>query len=93
MNDGQFLFELPSRSTAEYVLSGWWAWKKVPVDLQWWSLTMGCWPVDVSRDWVWIRVMGLPLSMWSKEVFKRIEDMCRGFIEMEKEKSLKNHLH
>ncbi|KAG5629011.1 hypothetical protein H5410_000728 [Solanum commersonii] len=70
MNDGQFLFELPSRVAAEHVMSGVWAWKKMNLSLYWWKPTTGCWPDEVKRDWVWIRVMGLPLSLWSSTRIK-----------------------
>lgn len=92
MNEGHFLFELPTRLAAEHVLTGRWTWRKTTVNLQWWSPTTGCWPAEVDRDWVWIKVMGLPLSLWSKEIFSKIRDMCGGFIETEEETSLKNHL-
>ncbi|RVW64331.1 hypothetical protein CK203_047013 [Vitis vinifera] len=29
---------------------------------------------------VWVRVMGLPLHLWSREVFKKIGDCCGGFV-------------
>lgn len=64
MNNGQFLFELPSRKVAEHVQSGEWIWKKMKLKLDWWNPTMGCWPEEIQRDWVWIRILGLLLSMW-----------------------------
>ena len=30
----------------------------------------------------WVRVVGLPLHLWSREVFKRIGDVCGAFIEI-----------
>ncbi|KAF3661862.1 hypothetical protein FXO37_12741 [Capsicum annuum] len=93
MNDGKFLFELPSRKGAEHVQSGEWIWKKMRLKLEWWNPTTGCWPEEIRRDWVWIRILGLPLSMWSNNMFEQIGDQCGGFIEAEEETSLKNHLH
>lgn len=60
MNDGHFLFELPTRVAAEHVMAGTWGWKKMNLNLEWWSPTTGCWPEHIARDWVWIRVLGLP---------------------------------
>uniref|UniRef100_M1DWH4 DUF4283 domain-containing protein n=1 Tax=Solanum tuberosum TaxID=4113 RepID=M1DWH4_SOLTU len=56
MNDGQFLFELPSRVAAEHVMSGVWVWKKMNLSLYWWKPTTGCWPDEVKRDWTRIKV-------------------------------------
>ncbi|KAG5619008.1 hypothetical protein H5410_018832 [Solanum commersonii] len=93
MNDGHFMFELPSRLAAEHVLSGQWTWKKMKLELEWWKPTTGCWPAEVRRDWVWIRLLGLPMNLWSQKVFKEIGNLCGGYIETEEETSLKNHLH
>lgn len=93
MNDGQFLFKLPSRKIAEHIQSGVWIWKKMKLELDWWNPTTGCWPEEIRRDWVWIRILGLPLSMWSNKMFKLIGDRCGGFVETEEETTLKNHLH
>ncbi|CAN4120027.1 unnamed protein product [Withania somnifera] len=44
-----------------------------------------CWPVEEPRSWVWIRIYGLPLSLWSQSIFRQIGDACGGWIEMEEE--------
>ncbi|KAG5609935.1 hypothetical protein H5410_021216 [Solanum commersonii] len=93
MNDGMFLFEFSSWKTSEHVMEGEWSWRRMPLKLEWWKPTTGCWPAEIRRDWVWIRVLGIPLNLWSEEIFKLIRERCRGFIEMEEETTLKNHLH
>uniref|UniRef100_A0A0V0IFM8 Putative ovule protein n=1 Tax=Solanum chacoense TaxID=4108 RepID=A0A0V0IFM8_SOLCH len=93
MNDGMFLFEFPSRKTSEHVMEGEWSWRRMPLKLLWWKPTTGCWPAEIRRDWVWIRVLGIPLNLWSEEIFKLIGERYRGFIETEEETTLKNHLH
>lgn len=50
-------------------------------------------PAEIQRDWVWIRLLGLPLSMWLHKMFNQIGDHCGEFIETEEEATLKNHLH
>ncbi|XP_019247268.1 PREDICTED: uncharacterized protein LOC109226839 [Nicotiana attenuata] len=92
MNDSFFLFEMPTRKAAEHVLTGEWRWKKVKLILDWWSPTVGCWPKNAERNWVWIRLLGLPLNLWSQKVFSEIGNFCGGWIETEEETSLKNHL-
>ena len=41
---------------------------------------MGCLCKNSNADEAWVRVVGLPLHLWSLEVFKRIEDGCGGFV-------------
>ena len=41
---------------------------------------MGCLCKDSSTNEVWVRVVGLPLHLWSTEVLKRIGDGCGGFV-------------
>lgn len=53
----------------------------------------GYWPVEIQRDWVWIRLLGLPLNLCSENFFRQSEEICEGFFETEEETSLKNHLH
>lgn len=40
-----------------------------------------------------VRVVGLPLSLWSQKIFTKIGNRCRGFIETEEETCLKDHLY
>ena len=41
---------------------------------------VGCFCNKVSAKEAWVRVVGLPLHLWSREVFKLIGDGCGGFI-------------
>ncbi|RVW95867.1 hypothetical protein CK203_025792 [Vitis vinifera] len=45
-----------------------------------WNPEVGCFGQGVGIKEAWVRVVGLPLHMWSKEVFKKIADGCGGFI-------------
>ena len=38
---------------------------------------------------VWIRVVGLPLHQWSREVLKMIGDNCGGYMAFDKETTLR----
>lgn len=60
--------------------------------LEWWSPTTGYCPTELKRDWVWVRAMGIPLSLWSQNIFTKIGNFYGSFIEMEEESCLKNHL-
>ena len=60
--------------------------------LDWWNLDSGC----VKRKYViqeaWIRVVGLPLHLWNREILKMIWDSCGGFVDLDKETTLKSKL-
>ena len=44
---------------------------------------MGCSQSCEHLKEVWVRVIGLPLHLWSREVFKKIRDCCGGFVAMD----------
>lgn len=62
------------------------------LSLEWWNPNTVCWPEEITRDRVWIRILGLPLCLWSQNTFEQIGEQCSGYIETE-ETSLKHHLH
>lgn len=43
-------------------------------------------------DLVWIRLLGIPLNLWSTKIFEEIGNQCGGNVETE-ETTLRNHLH
>lgn len=49
-------------------------------------------PREKKINHVWIRLVGLPLQLWSHNVFKKVGDFCGGWIQTEEETELKNHL-
>ncbi|WMV36519.1 hypothetical protein MTR67_035672 [Solanum verrucosum] len=92
MNGILFLFEFQSSKAAEHVLMGDWRRQGSRLKLQWWSPTIGAFPITHEFEWFWIRVLGLPLHLWSRPIMKEIGDRCGGWIETEEETDLKNHL-
>ena len=40
----------------------------------------------------WIRVVGLPLHLWYREILKMIGDSCGGFVDLDRETTLKFEL-
>lgn len=55
---------------------------------EWWSLNAGCVERKSLVKEIWIRVVGLPLHMWTHDVLKMIGDGCGGFIAIDKETAL-----
>ena len=46
---------------------------------------MGCFRNGSHPKEVWVKVVGLPLHLWSREVFKSVGERCGGFIAMDEE--------
>ena len=55
--------------------------------LERWSEEAGCLQVGSQAKEFWVRVVGLLLHCWSGEMFKRIDDCCGGFVEVDETKS------
>ncbi|KAH0651271.1 hypothetical protein KY284_031183 [Solanum tuberosum] len=78
--------------TAEQVMEGDWHWLKTPIRLQWWNPLSGTIEKKNGPDTTWVKIVGLPLHLWTHKVFKSIGDHCRGWVETEEETSIRNHL-
>ncbi|RVW82274.1 hypothetical protein CK203_041668 [Vitis vinifera] len=55
------------------------------VRLEHWSPRIGCWAEEEERKEVWVRIVGLPISLWSPEILKRVGDECGGFITVDEQ--------
>ena len=53
---------------------------------------MGCFQNGSHAKEVWVRIVGLPLHFWSREVFKRIRQSCGGFVAVDEETTLFSQL-
>ena len=62
------------------VSSGNRAMEGIQVGLEHWSPRSGCWVKEEERKEVWVRIVGLPISLWSPEILKRVGDECGGLI-------------
>ncbi|KAG5624666.1 hypothetical protein H5410_009884 [Solanum commersonii] len=92
MGNNCFLFQFASINAAEHVLRGRWLWKNQGVRLQWWSPTAGAIQSRVAINQSLIRLVGLPLHLWSPNVFKAVGDFCGGWLKTGEETELRNHL-
>ena len=50
------------------------------VRLEHWNPRSGCRAEEEERKEVWVRIVGLPISLWSPEILKRVGDECGSFI-------------
>ena len=78
---GLLLFEFELLSEAERVLlRGKRRVKDNVLFLGKWHPEVGCFCNGANANEAWVRVVGLPLHLWSREVFKLIGDGCGGLI-------------
>lgn len=92
MNGIQFLFEFQTRKDAQHILLGNWKRQGKQLVLDWWSPTSTAYPAHFKFDWFWIRVLVLPLHLWSESIMKKTGDKFGGWLATEEETTIKNHL-
>ncbi|RVW77009.1 hypothetical protein CK203_036873 [Vitis vinifera] len=51
--------------------------------LECWDPNSGCLEEGETRKEVWVRILGLPMSLWVPSVLKRVGDACGGFLDVD----------
>ena len=62
------------------------------MQLEWWSPFSGCKGIRDQEKEVWIRVVGLPLHLWTGEILEKVGDSCGGFVAMDEGTASKTDL-
>ena len=84
LGKGRALLELEFVEEARRVLiSGKKAVGGVQLDLTRWSPRSGCLEEGEVRKEVWVRILGLPISLWVPSVLRRVGDVCDGFLDID----------
>ncbi|KAJ9683116.1 hypothetical protein PVL29_018914 [Vitis rotundifolia] len=52
----------------------------IHLHLEKWSSQTGCLPEGEKRGEAWVRIVGLPVSLWDREILRRIGEECGGFL-------------
>ena len=60
--------------------------------LEWWTPSTGCKGRIEEDPEVWIRVVGLPLHLWTEEIMKKVGNGCGGFVALDKDTEQRNDL-
>ena len=63
------------------------------MQLEWWTPSSGCNGLRDQEKEVWIRVVGLPLHLWTGEILKKVGDNCGGFVALDEDTASKTDLH
>ena len=86
MNQDLLFLEFTNPEEAKWVKEAGRRWYRGgSLKLEWWSPDSGCVNSKETMEEVWIRVVGLPLHLWSQETLKTIGDNCGGYMAIDKE--------
>ena len=59
------------------------------LSLERWRLESGCVESKNLVNEAWVRVVGLPLHLWTRETLKQIRNGCGGFLKFDEETTLR----
>ena len=84
LKEGQTILEFEFAEEARSVLtSGKRSVGGIQVGLELWSPRYGCLEEWEIRNEVWVRIMGLPISLWVPSILRRVGNECGGFVAMD----------
>ena len=84
MDEGRALLEFEKAAEARKTLDGGDRLVGgIHVDLKLWSPCYGCLEEGELEEEVWVRIKGLPLSLWNPSILRRVGDECGGFVAMD----------
>ena len=93
LNEDILLLEFDSPEKAKWVLeSGRRSFKGGVLQMDWWSLESGCIRRKDLVQEAWIRVVGLPLHLWTPEILRKLGDACGGFVALDKNTEMKTEV-
>ena len=83
---GLWLFELESKKEVDRVLMfGRRRFGTNLVHLKTWGEDLGCSSQGNSEEKAWVRVVGLPVHLWSWKILEKIGDACGGFLAVDED--------
>ena len=81
LEEGRVLLEFELVEEARRVLtSGKRSVGGIQVGLELWNPRYGCLEEKEIRNEVWVRIMGLPISLWVPSILRRVGEECSGFL-------------
>ena len=90
LNRDLMLFEFDFLEESNYVLErGSNLFRGGVLSLERWRPESGCVKNKNLMEEAWVRVVGLPLHLWTRETLKQIGDGCGGFLKVDKETGLR----
>ena len=90
LNQDLLYLEFSSQKEAKWVLKNR---KKIlkgnALHLEWWNLSVDCACKKDQAKEAWIRVVGLPLHLWTREIQEKLGGCCGDFLVMDKGTTLR----
>ncbi|RVW46014.1 hypothetical protein CK203_068568 [Vitis vinifera] len=81
---GKVLLEFERRDEAEKAIKMGEIWVgKTMLWLEKWNPRTGCLLEGEERSEAWVRIVGLPISLWNREILRKIGEKCGGFLAMD----------
>lgn len=92
MNGNMYLFTLPSRTEVFRIRKGSWKFEGSRLELCSWEDRCGCYVDRNKPETLWVRILGLPVFLWSENLFRAIGDRCGGYISTADETMRRDHI-
>lgn len=84
MTRGWFTLRFHRSKHVTSVLSKYCHIKMIPILLKWWSLLFDTEHEQLGAGPIWVRLLGLPLQFWTKDVFKCVGNYIGIILDFEK---------
>ena len=50
------------------------------IQLEKWSPRSGCLMEEEKEREAWVRIVGLPISLWNRDILSKVGEVCGGFL-------------
>ncbi|RVW60788.1 hypothetical protein CK203_033504 [Vitis vinifera] len=84
LEDGKALLEFELKIEAEKALKdGVISVNGFDIQLEKWSQRTGCLMEEEKEREAWVRILGLPISLWDRDILRKIGEGCGGFLDID----------
>ncbi|RVW66286.1 hypothetical protein CK203_066249 [Vitis vinifera] len=93
MNEGKVLLEFELVNEAEKALvDGEIEVEGLVMRLEKWSQRTGCLSEEEKEGEAWVRIVGLPISLWNRDILSKIGEGCGGFVDIDEKTERKEEI-
>ena len=93
LGKGMWLIEFDSKKEVDMILrEGSRNLGNFSFSLEKWSEEVGCMMGTEEEAEAWVRIIGLPVHLWSRSILRKIDDSCRGFLAVDEDTTFMENL-